>query len=469
LQDEAIAWHNALFGQNGTITLNYIDTVGAGFQARQDFIAGNVDFAISGVPFQPGELAQLPGGASDVIAAPVFVSAVGALLALPAWGVAPGTQGSPAGQTGFPGLQIQTPQLYCFDTSSDVPPSCANDPTCLNFQTLNNEGIGENCANVDLPYTGPINVPAEELASMIFHPTGETRILWQNPAIESAFSVPSGDLLNPIETPTAILQSQPSELDYYAQTFAATAAPDVWAEVLNMAGEPAGTPISEAVPTQVIASDVKTKVVQGIATARAAVDRPLDQYAADLTATGAPDTFALLPPEALHDALAEAPDAAVQWIAVPNAAGQYVTPSPASIDAAVNVGGDIPLYALSHSVAGAYPLVYVDDLYVKAHGLSLGQTDAMAAMIRYMATAGQEQTAQFGDGRLAPGQVTEALNAANQEVDSNCTGKGQIVVTSTNPGRYMPAFAAGSVEAQDIAAIGPMDQCETHSTKHSLH
>ncbi len=48
-----------------------------------------------------------------------------------------------------------------------------------------------------------------------------------------------------------------------------------------------------------------------------------------------------------------------------------------------------PLYALTNKVPGAYPLVWVDHLYAPAHGLSIEKTEALAAVIRYLATAGQ--------------------------------------------------------------------------------
>ena len=85
-----------------------------------------------------------------------------------------------------------------------------------------------------------------------------------------------------------------------------------------------------------------------------------------------------------------------------NANGDWVAPTPDSIDA----GGRrpvarAPLFALTNKVPGAYPLVWVDHLYAPAHGLSIEKTEALATVIRYLATAGQDAAQPVGEGRLS--------------------------------------------------------------------
>jgi hypothetical protein len=138
-----------------------------------------------------------------------------------------------------------------------------------------------------------------------------------------------------------------------------------------------------------------------------------------------------------------------------------VTPTPAAIDAAVNgtpavtptaTTGAQPLYAATHPVAGAYPLTYVDYLYAPAHGLSVQKTEALATVIRYLATDGQHPLAGNGDGQLSSTLVSQALASANQLVISNCPAA-DLVDTAT-PGPYTPTGLPG------LDGLGKAFHCE---------
>jgi hypothetical protein len=268
----------------------------------------------------------------------------------------------------------------------------------------------------------------------------------------------------PFLTPTMYFQSGPAEQNYFAQVYAATAAPEQWKAIeqdaegiLSANQAPTPVAITETLPGK-LPSGGSSK--EGLRQAVQAVE-------------GHSNVMALVSPSALYEFNNDpavdhvgGPKTA-QWIGVENASGQYVDPSPATIDAAVAAGGDEPLYALTHPVAGqpAYPLTYVDRLYAPATGLTQKKTEAIATMIRYLATAGQEYDAQYGDGRLPSNLVKEALDSANSLVRSNCTDPSETIVSSSDPGPYMPKLLAGSPGAQDIAAIGEMLNCDVAPPK----
>jgi hypothetical protein len=100
----------------------------------------------------------------------------------------------------------------------------------------------------------------------------------------------------------------------------------------------------------------------------------------------------------------------------------------------------------------AYPLTWIDNLDVKASGLSAQKTEAVATLIRYLATDGQGAAAQWGEGTLSPALVAQALNAANQVVQSNCPAAGGQVVQNSSPGADAPNLSG-------INKIGNMLHC----------
>jgi hypothetical protein len=170
-----------------------------------------------------------------------------------------------------------------------------------------------------------------------------------------------------------------------------------------------------------------------------------------------------LPPTAKTAALIGQGDTATQLqdVLIQNAhlvdpndpkSGQFVAPTPASISAAVAAGGTTPMYALTHDVPDAYPLTWVNNLYVKASGLPADKTEAIATLIRYLATDGQAAAQQWGEGTLSPALVKQALQAADKVVQSNCPAAHGTVVQNNLAGSYAPVTAG-------IQAIGPMLHC----------
>jgi hypothetical protein len=162
--------------------------------------------------------------------------------------------------------------------------------------------------------------------------------------------------------------------------------------------------------------------------------------------------FAPLPASALGGIKNTFPDVKLQFVQMQNANGDWVEPTSASINAAVDAGGGTPLYALNNKVPGAYPLVWIDHLYAPAHDLTIQKTEALAAVIRYLATSGQAAAQPVGEGRLPASQVQVAIAAADNLVKSNCTGNDRHVEESTDPGPYAP-------DMPGVKAIGMMEHC----------
>jgi hypothetical protein len=147
-----------------------------------------------------------------------------------------------------------------------------------------------------------------------------------------------------------------------------------------------------------------------------------------------------------------------RFAAIQNASGEWVQPTPDSVDKAVDAGGSEPLYALTHQVSGAYPLVWIDRFYAPAHGLSVEKTEGLATLLRYLVTTGQEKEASVGEGRLSAALVKEALAAADQIVNSNCVGSDRHIVQSADPGPLAPASATA------MQSIGTMAHCVANGT-----
>jgi len=437
---EQIPWNSDL--RAAGIDPGYVPL--SGHVGREELISGVTDYAISGVPFSSDELAQVHGGSSAFVSAPVFVSAL-AVLSVP----------PPNGY----GIN----HYNCDPSTTDCQLAIANGTTVPTFT----------------PYTGPFNFPPSAMAATMLltslsdlnpnHQTFGRLDEWDNPDVLNASGIKLGtdDAFSPsyeegdqqsLLQPVTYFQSGAAEQNYYAQLYASVAAPQQWTAIeqyaegiFNANQAPTPVDITDTLPGKVpyggFSKEGLRQAVQVLETASNAMSlvspSALYQYQTD--------------PSVYHLG-----GTAAQWIGAENASGQYVDPSPASIDAAVNAGADAPLYALTHPVGGdpAYPLTYVDRLYAPATGLSQEKTEAIATMIRYLATAGQEYDAKYGDGRLSASLVTEALDSANHLVLSNCTGSGETVVASSDPGLYMPKLPAGSAGAQNIAGIGGMLHCD---------
>jgi hypothetical protein len=124
---------------------------------------------------------------------------------------------------------------------------------------------------------------------------------------------------------------------------------------------------------------------------------------------------------------------------VRNAAGEWLSPTPQSITAAVALDGGAPLAASTNPAKGAYPIAWVNRAYVPASGLTADEANAAASFIRLQVTAGQTRAAGLGDGRLTPAMVSEALAAADRIVESNCASAKGTVSTSADGTPWVPS------------------------------
>lgn len=420
MYQELVAWENELGTAEKPVFLTYTSHGSA--LGRQDFLAGSADFVLSALPFSAEELAGAKKKASDFISAPVQVSSLAFMVQRP-----------------VPyGLRVFT--LVCNPDDPSTWPANVTDPAqCLVYE----------------PYRGVIKVPNDNLAAMAFHyqtpVNGLPLLSWNHPQVLGAMGVPNFALsANNTAGPSPVMRSDPDEMSYFLQLFAKRGAPTVWSGVQANDPTVAWEPISERLARQISGS-------------RDGVDQQSQQLLWGGDATGSISNYAagvLAPvPASAKGALERAyPNAKVEFVYMQNGNGEWVAPTPQSISAGIAAGDGAPLYALDRKVPGAYPLSWVDSIYVPAKGLTVAQTEGLATVIRYLVTEGQKKAAPVGEGQLSAKLVRQALAAADQIVQSNCVGSDRRIVRSTDPGPVAPKSVARY-------NIGPMLHCEGLTTQ----
>jgi hypothetical protein len=412
---ELVPWQNELASASPWINLNYVKH--GSFLAREDLIAKDVDFAISGVPFTADELAHVGGGASAFIDAPIQVATLATFVEPPAGG-------------------FQEIVTRC---DPDDPNTWPKDVTDGSTQCI-----------LKTPYSGLVRIPSRNLGAMFLHyPFGGFPPLpaWNNPDILQAFGVAQIATGGPTAAPGYAGRSDPDEINYYMQQFVKTAASEVWQANKTLNPNVPWEPITERLGQ--VAGATRDGAEQQLA--------QLVQGGCGVTGLCANDVaggVAPAPPSMLAEFRGAFPKQPVSLAELQNANGDWVAPTAAAINRAVDAGGDSPLFALTHKVPGAYPLVWVDHLYAPAHGLSIAKTEGLAMTIRYLATTGQEKENASGEGRLSAPLVTKALAAADKLVSSNCIGADRRIVVSGDPGPLAPSTATA------LRSIGTMLHCE---------
>jgi len=400
---QLLTWQDTMAEAKSPVDLKY--TAHGSYLGRKDFLAGAVDYLLTGMPFTAAESASVPGG-GGVIGAPVHVSSLAGLLQRPV-------------PDGFVTLE-----LLCDPDDPEQPDPAA----CI----------------VRKPYEGPVRIPHQNLAAMFLRYAGGLMPLssWNHPGVLAAMGV-DNFTTPPLAGPAPVLRSDQDELNYFLQKYAATAAPSVWAGL-------------KAIDTRIPWEPISERLGRTASASRDGVEQQSQQLA---LGGGDPSTgtisgftagvMATVPASAMGGVKQSFPNAKTEFIEVQNANGEWVAPTPESLTKAVAAGGATPLHALTNKVPGAYPLTWVSYLYAPAKGLSLEKTEALAAVIRYLATAGQKAAQPAGEGELPDGLRKQALAAADQLVQSNCQGK---VITSDDPGDYAP-------DLPEMKAIGTMARC----------
>jgi hypothetical protein len=386
---QIVEWQNTMLGAPSPVDLAY--TAKGARDARQLMLEGKEDLIITGLPFTTQELASRPAGSTPYIEAPVHVATAMILLTPPFLGNGDGLE--------------SFKQICDFDA----------------------EEVREECVEIK-PIPKPVRIPPENLAGMMLSVSKDDLKYWSNPKLLEQWDVEQLTFQRGLG-PKWMHRSEGSAMNFYLQKYAQTAAPRVWelakTEFPNVKWEP----VDEVIPL------ASKKSRQGLEAQVGTIAnwRNGDGASTDYGSLGG------VPPSALELARELYPNTPYYPVEIKNGADEWIAPTPASINAAVDAGGDTPLYALTNPVPGAYPLVWINQMYVPSSGLSLEKTNAIATWIRYLATDGQDLAAAHGEGRLSAALVTEALAAADEVVVKNCTKPEQEVVTSTNPGSNAPA------------------------------
>ncbi len=450
-QTQLTGWENDLYGSaaDPKISLRYIQQGGpTGLSA---LLNGSVDYAISGIPYTKSQLDGFPGGANGIIAAPIMPSAVGFLLNAPSFQVFDYTTSVGASYTG----QVRVPadnlmaQLFNYKATDD--PVSASSPyypvNCVAGGVQYNEWDDPDIiSNWDQSFLAQYD-PSSSTDFVVFNPCGP---------------FPGGNSGVPI----TIFQAAPSEWTYYLEQWASVAGPAMWS-LLQKNADPTPAAADPWAPSAQVVPNLQRNM--GFAPGFPEALPNFDQYTNGAGESGLYGGVEMpSPPSGLKQAVAQAQvlggtssSSNLQWIYVQNANGDWVAPSPASIDTAVDAtpavdpmatSGEQALDAASNHVPGAYPLTYIDYLYAPASGLSPQTTEALATMIRYLVTDGQNSMASYNDGELSSGLVLQALNAANRLVKSNCPPADLAYTAALGP--YTPTNLPG------LDGLGTEYHCE---------
>jgi hypothetical protein len=469
---EYVNWHNGLYNStkaNGAVNDEYIAN-GEG-DGTGDFLSGAADYLISGVPLQPAQVAKLPG--RNVIAAPIMPSGLGFLLATP--------RGC-AGCAGYGGFSVDKT-----DASGNVTAVPYGPTTVVPGYTPGQNGNPAVYYGAALPYgspvpgcpaTGcpPVNVPNLNLAAMLTgdHGAGPVGLdQWANPDVLATwdqtalnYDPGAGDTFNPgpgpqgtfdTTSPDFAVRADPNDDNYYLQAWALSKAPSVWTGEAKLNGPSslifpptfAGSGII-GIGLQELLGAFQTNAYSPSGNGLLTYTPPSGVYLLDQLETSQPPSITNI-------------STIGQFIGIENANGDHVAPSPGSIESGVAAGAyagksacestnNDALFAMTNKVPGAYPLSWMDCLYAPAKGLSIAKADAIAGLIRYLITDGQAQLESYGDAQLPSAYFTQAINAANQLVTSNCPSAGGQVVLTATPPVYAPTDSG-------VENLGPVDEC----------
>ena len=409
ISSDLVTWQDTLAGASQSTDMQYFQR--GSKDGRQQLLDGLTDFAVSGRPFTAAQLASRPKGAPAILDAPISVASLSILFSEPS-------------QVGW--------------STVDLVPGCdPTDPDIADPEACYVRGT----------FTGPFRMPAENVSAMILNlsPTFKANGLanWQHADIRSALGTSVLSIQRPGAQHTFVERTEGAAANYALMDYAKALGPTAWAlrqeENPEFDWEPVGEEFSPRVLTR-FGADTQMGIM-----AFSGVD----------AATGSsPDTWTgnagPVSTTSVKQLNLDYPDAKFVEFAIQNAYGDWVKPTKATISKALNAGSGMNV-AAHQPIAGAYPLVWVNRVYVVSGSLTPEKANSMAAMIRYIATDGQSVTVANGGAPLTASLRAEALKKADAIVKANCTAKG-YEVSIGGPGPFEPATPG-------VQAIASMSHC----------
>ena len=434
--------------------------------ARQELISSVQDgklsgsdsrYAISGVPFSAAEQAQLATAKVDLVEMPIHAVGLGVFVSGPA------LQSQGYGSLGFPIVTAQKnpdddgsgflPKYLFTDAPSDDldgrSPTLPALQMKLPWRNLSSMLVGTAGGN-DVGANGAPSAPfnswyAPSLLTLWGYEWDPDVALWRKTGTTKYMNQ-----FIQVSSPRPASRFEPTADNLYLQQVVVEKAPEAWNLAFATAAKPG--PSETWQPFQPVLSRGLDQILPLLA-------QP-DQPSSDPRGTPPPimGTMAAMPTWGLQGALDAFPGKAQRfWVAeLQNASGEWVSPTSDAITKAVAAGGTTPLHALHDPAPGAYPLTWVESLYAPSKGLSIDETNSLLAMVRFMATDGQDIMKRDGDGVLSPALVKQTLDAANKLATSSCTAAGGVPVTATASPYYPPA-----TEAPKLAALAAQVVCGT--------
>jgi ABC-type phosphate transport system substrate-binding protein len=401
------AWKVPLYTSKSGMNLGFFDR--GDKDGRLEFAQGDVDFAVSAEPLSDSDNQSLASRNIHAIVAPIAVSAASFIVGIP---------------NSSNGFAEQKPPLTDDDP---LPP-----PT---------------------PLSGPFKVSPGLLAS-IFVTNDPTYPTWLDGTFASnngitAAVIPGGNA-------APVIESNPSASDWYLELYFKSQASAVWSaeaqfHQLDPSVQSEDWPFQPAFARsgqESVASLIGDAIIS--ASPNATAIRPGGNV-------GAIAPWAAT--EQIQREVAAKAPSFLYTLQIPNAAGDWVSPTTASISAAAaaaaSADADPALYAMTHAVPGAYPLTWLSNIMVPDSGLSPDKATALATFMRYAVGPGLDASQAIGEGQLPPQLGAKTLSAADEMLRDNCDAAKGKVVTVADGGPFWPtgvAPPASSLICQSTAA-----------------
>lgn len=397
---EFVNWQNNLLEADQPVDVQYFNR--GSKDGREALLRGSTDFTISGVPFTAAELAARPAGAGEIIDVPIALTALSVVSTTPIGG----------------GWQTYVPPPASANCESDDP-----DPVlCL-------PQIGQ--------YTGPIRLAASPLSAIMLRLPPEFErngfAYWSSPETVAAFGTSTLAIMNGIARPIFVNRTEGSAQNVAIQVYGKAMSPNVWAMKQREDASHNWEALSELLSPKMLTRyglDTAVGIAAIYGTPPGGGSQSAD-WAANMT---------VLPSTQFPRLIEDYPLAGFRQVEVQNRHGDWVLPNTASISAAF-AAGSTPSHAATNDVPGAYPLTYLTKLYTIAGALTPDEANALAAMVRYIATDGQDDAVALGGAALTSALRAEALAAANEIVVKNC-GVGASAATheviTSGPSEFEP-------------------------------